>query len=55
MMNKLTAEKCREMVNDMNIKREVNGLSIREVRYFEAPEIALPILEQQEREESCSN
>ena len=48
-MKKLTAEKCREMIHDMNVKRDFNGLSIREDRYLEAIEIALPVLEQQEK------
>jgi len=51
MMKKLTAEKCREMIHDMSVKRDFNGLSIREDRYFEALEIALPVLEQQEKGE----
>lgn len=44
-MNKLTAEKCRQLLDSLNS----NGMSILEGYYAEALEIALPILEQQER------
>lgn len=47
-MKKLTADKCREMIHDINVKRDETGLSIREERYLEALEIALPVLEQKE-------
>jgi len=46
-MNKLTAEKCSQLLDSLNS----NGMSILEGYYCEALEIALPILEQQERGE----
>jgi len=55
-MNKLTAEKCRDLIDDLK-SHKVAGFRISSARegYLAALEIALPILEQQEREESCSN
>lgn len=44
-MKKLTAEKCCQLLDSLNS----NGMSILEGYYLEALEIALPILEQQER------
>jgi hypothetical protein len=44
-MKKLTAEKCCQLLDSLNS----NGMSILEGYYVEALEIALPILEQQER------
>lgn len=44
-MKKLTAEKCRRLLDTLNSNR----MSILEGYYAEALEIALPILEQQER------
>jgi hypothetical protein len=44
-MNKLTAEKCCQLLDSLNS----NGMSVLEGYYVEALEIALPILEQQER------
>lgn len=46
-MKKLTAEKCCQLLDSLNS----NGMNILEVYYCEALEIALPILEQQERGE----
>ena len=46
-MKKLTAEKCSQLLDSLNS----NGMSIVEGYYCEALEIALPILEQQERGE----
>lgn len=46
-MKKLTAEKCCQLLDSLNS----NGMSILEGYYVEALEIALPILEQQERGE----
>lgn len=46
-MKKLTAEKCCQLLDSLNS----NGMSILEGYYCEALEIALPILEQQERGE----
>ncbi|SKA19696.1 hypothetical protein [Pantoea eucalypti] len=44
-MKKLTAEKCCQLLDSLNS----NGMSILEGYYCEALEIALPILEQQQR------
>lgn len=44
-MKKLTAEKCCQLLDSLNS----NGMSILEGYYVEALEIALPMLEQQER------
>lgn len=44
-MKKLTAEKCSQLLDSLNS----NGMTILEGYYCEALEIALPILEQQER------
>ena len=46
-MKKLTAEKCCQLLDTLNS----NGMSILEGYYAEALEIALPMLEQQERGE----
>jgi len=46
-MKKLTAEKCCQLLDSLNS----NGMSILEGYYVEALEIALPILEQQERKD----
>lgn len=46
-MNKLTAEKCRAMINSM----KMIALSEMDEHHLQALEIALPILEQQERGE----
>lgn len=50
-MKKLTAEKCCQLLDTLNS----NGMSILEGYYAEALEIALPILEQQERGESVGD
>lgn len=50
-MNKLTAEKCREQIDNLNAEWEGNGITDEESLYLQALEIALPILEQQERGE----
>jgi len=48
-MNKLTAEKCsREFLKLFEEKRQ-DGITLKEDLYMQALEIALPILEQQER------
>lgn len=46
-MKKLTAEKCSQLLDSLNS----NGMSILEGYYCEALEIALPILEQHEKQE----
>ena len=50
-MNKLTAEKCREQIDNLNAEWEGDGLTDEESLYLQALEIALPILEHQERDE----
>ncbi|WP_426607463.1 DUF551 domain-containing protein [Pantoea anthophila] len=52
-MNKLTAEECRELIQRLNDKQAhpMKGLTGDEKLYLQALEIALPILEQQERGE----
>lgn len=51
-MNKLTAEVARQDLNHLKAWVETCGISMKEERYMQALEIALPILEQQERGES---
>lgn len=48
-MNKLTAEVARQDLNHLKAWVETCGISMKEERYMQALEIALPILEQQER------
>ena len=48
-MNKLTAEKCREIIEECRALKERGYLSINGDYKLQALEIALPILEQQER------
>lgn len=50
-MNKLTAEKCRDYISWLSARWEDEGLEDDEISYLQALEIALPILEQQERGE----
>ncbi|MCX3307987.1 hypothetical protein ORN12_03040 [Pantoea vagans] len=50
-MNKLTAEKCRGLIAHLSRAKKLLGVSMAEESYLEALEIALPILEQQERVE----
>ncbi|MDT0176889.1 hypothetical protein Q9R34_12675 [Enterobacter sp. BRE11] len=45
MMSKLTAEWCKWHIESM----KANGMSLLEEKYLEALEIALPVLEQQEK------
>ena len=49
MMNKLTAKKCLERIDKLKTSQRRFGISIFEEEYLEALEIALPILEQQEK------
>ena len=44
-MSKITAEWCRNHIESM----KANGLSLLEEKYLQALEIALPVLEQQEK------
>lgn len=51
-MKKLTAEWCEYLLKDLQQKSVTGcGISLKEERYMQALEIALPILEQQERSE----
>jgi len=50
-MSKLTAEKCREIIEECRTLKERGYLSINGDYKLQALEIALPILEQQERGE----
>lgn len=49
MMNKLTAKKCLERIGKLKTSQRRFGISIFEEEYLEALEIALPVLEQQEK------
>lgn len=48
-MNKLTAEKCRKQIKRLTHWNAQGLLSINEKDYLQALEIALPVLEQQEK------
>lgn len=50
-MNKLTASRCRLRINELRFTENNHGLSNQGYDYLEALEIALPVLEQQERGE----
>lgn len=50
-MNKLTVEVARQDLQHLKSWLETCGISMKEERYMQALEIALPILEQQERGE----
>lgn len=50
-MNKLTAEKCREMFLHLFEDKRQDGITLKEDLYMQALKIALPILEQQERKD----
>ncbi|VXB74637.1 hypothetical protein PANT111_170174 [Pantoea brenneri] len=54
-MNKLTAEKCRERIASLKRNRRVFGLALDSEIYLQALEIALPILEQQDRGEGSDD
>lgn len=49
-MSKLTAEKCRERIASLKRNRRVFGLAMDSELYLKALEIALPVLEKQERD-----
>ncbi len=49
-MKKLTAEKCRKLIEELESLRERGYLSINGEYHLQALHIALPILEQQESE-----
>ncbi|MBE5254543.1 hypothetical protein [Mixta mediterraneensis] len=48
-MNKLTASRCRLRINELKFTENNHGLSNQGYDYLEALEIALPVLEQQEK------
>ena len=50
-MNKLTAERCKERIIHLSRAKRMLGVSMAEEDYLQALEIALPVLEQQERGE----
>lgn len=50
-MNKLTAEKCREFISVFKSLEKEGHLALTSAYHLQALEIALPILEQQERGE----
>lgn len=50
-MNKLTAKRCREMFLNLFEDKRQDGITLKEDLYMQALQIALPILEQQERGE----
>ncbi len=50
-MDKLTAKKCREMFLNLFEDKRQDGITLKEDLYMQALQIALPILEQQERGE----
>lgn len=50
-MNKLTAESARQELTKLKVWENDGVLTLKEERYLQALEIALPILEQQERGE----
>lgn len=49
-MKKLTAEKCRESIQELKFLDSQRVLPSKGCRYLQALQIALPILEQQESE-----
>ncbi|WP_314412102.1 hypothetical protein [Pantoea septica] len=53
-MNKLTAEVARQDLNHLKSWVETCGISMKEERYMQALEIALPVLEQQEKKQDVS-
>ncbi|MBZ6396562.1 MULTISPECIES: hypothetical protein [Pantoea] len=50
-MSKLTTERCRQLISQLSFERDNHGMSNQKYDYLEALEIALPVLEQQERGE----
>lgn len=51
-MNKLTADRCRERIASLSRAKRMLGVSMAEEDYLKALEIALPVLEQQEKGEA---
>lgn len=49
-MKKLTAEKCREQIAEFQHLLDSESISTKAERHLQAYRIALPVLEQQERE-----
>lgn len=50
-MNKLTAERCKKLIKELEYDRDRDWLTIRSGFYLQALQKALPVLEQQEREQ----
>lgn len=48
-MSKLTTERCRQLISQLSFERDNHGMSNQKYDYLEALEIALPVLEQQEK------
>ena len=48
---KLNTERCRKLISQLRFERDNGGMSNHKFDYLDALEIALPILEQQERGE----
>ncbi|WP_312465741.1 hypothetical protein [Atlantibacter hermannii] len=51
-MNKLTVSRCRLRINELRFTENNHGLTNQGYDYLEALEIALPVLEQQEKGKS---
>ncbi|MDH2121918.1 hypothetical protein N5J75_01670 [Pantoea brenneri] len=47
---KLTAERCKRLINQLSFERDNGGMSNQKFDYLDALEIALPILEQEQGE-----
>ena len=54
-MKKLTAEKCRERIEELEALQERGFLSLNGEQSLQAMQIALPILEQQESQKEVSH
>lgn len=48
-MKTLTAKRCRQLIGELSFERDNHGMSNQKYDYLEALEIALPVLEQQEK------
>lgn len=49
-MRKLTADRCRDRIESLKRNRRVFGLAMDSELYLQALEIALPVIEQQEKD-----
>lgn len=54
-MIKLTAERCRQLISQLSFESDNHGMSNQKYDYLEALEIALPVLEQQEKGDDGRN